>query len=289
MKANVHTHTDFCDGKDSPAEMARAAAAKGFTTLGFSAHCAYPFSSDWHIHIEDIPRYRAAIKALQAEYAGKMKIFCGFEADYIEGALHPDRTVLAAFAPDFIIGSVHYVPSDKKTPSPLLTVDDTAEKVAQWLSVCFDDDGARAVKAYFKAVRSMVRESDFDVVGHADLVKKRNKTLSFFDEKAGWYKTEIKKTAEAIARTGKIVEINTGGIARGATDETYPSAEMLYHLRKNGAEITINSDAHTADTLDTAFDTAIQTAAEAGYTSFLCLEAPGPGGWKKRRLCELGG
>ena len=35
-KRNYHTHTDFCDGQNTPEEMAEAAAKKGFIALGFS-------------------------------------------------------------------------------------------------------------------------------------------------------------------------------------------------------------------------------------------------------------
>lgn len=35
---NLHTHTIYCDGKDTPEEMILAACEKGFTSLGFSGH-----------------------------------------------------------------------------------------------------------------------------------------------------------------------------------------------------------------------------------------------------------
>ena len=38
IKSNFHTHTYFCDGKDSPEEMVLSAIERGFTTLGFSIH-----------------------------------------------------------------------------------------------------------------------------------------------------------------------------------------------------------------------------------------------------------
>ena len=37
-KANYHTHTKYCDGKNTVAEMTKAAFDKGFTHLGFSGH-----------------------------------------------------------------------------------------------------------------------------------------------------------------------------------------------------------------------------------------------------------
>ncbi len=275
---NMHTHTTYCDGKCPPAEMAATALKKGFAALGFSAHFAHPFAAEWHIAPEDIPAYISDVTALKKEYAGRMEIFLGFEAEYVRGFLYPERRLLASWKPDFIIGSVHFVPSDSASPAPLLTVDDTAENVRRWLLECFGGDEKRAVRAYFAAVRSMAAECDFDIIGHADLIKKRNRELSFFDENAAWYREEAAKTAEKIAKSGKIVEINTGGIARGATDTVYPSEEMLYVLHKNGAPITISSDAHAAETLDTAFDEAVRAAKAAGYRSAVWLTGEG---WKE--------
>ena len=275
---NLHTHTTYCDGKNTPAEMAAAAQKKGFAALGFSAHLAWPFDAGWHIAPRDIPSYIEEVAALKKEYAGRMDVFLGFEADYVSGFLYPERRILARWQPDFIIGSVHFVPTDLGRPAPLLTVDDTAENVRRWLVECFDGDEKRAIRAYFAAVRSMAAECDFDIVGHADLIRRRNKELSFFDEGAAWYRDEARKTAEALAKSGKIVEINTGGIARGSTDTVYPSEEMLYVLCKNGAPITINSDAHAVATLDAAFDEAVRAAKAAGYRATVCLTQDG---WKE--------
>ena len=35
---NFHTHTTYCDGKETAEQMVQAAIAKGFTRLGFSGH-----------------------------------------------------------------------------------------------------------------------------------------------------------------------------------------------------------------------------------------------------------
>ena len=273
--SSLHTHTTYCDGKNTPAEMAAAARQKGFSALGFSAHLAYPFAAEWHIAPQDIPSYISDVAVLKKEYAGRMDVFLGFEAEYVRGFLYPERRLLTRWSLDFIIGSVHFVPSDSGRPAPLLTVDDSAENVRRWLVECFGGDEKRAVRAYFAAVRSMATECDFDIVGHVDLIRRRNRELLFFDESAAWYRDEANKTAETIAKSGKIVEINTGGIARGATDSVYPSEEMLYVLCKNGAPITINSDAHTAETLDAAYGEAQRAARAAGYRSAVCLAQEG--------------
>ena len=38
IKSNVHTHTVFCDGADTPERMVLAAISAGMDTLGFSHH-----------------------------------------------------------------------------------------------------------------------------------------------------------------------------------------------------------------------------------------------------------
>ena len=38
IKCNYHTHTILCDGKDTAEEIIIEAIARGFETIGFSAH-----------------------------------------------------------------------------------------------------------------------------------------------------------------------------------------------------------------------------------------------------------
>lgn len=38
MLANFHTHSTFCDGKNTPEEIVLAALEKGFVSIGFSSH-----------------------------------------------------------------------------------------------------------------------------------------------------------------------------------------------------------------------------------------------------------
>ncbi len=38
MIANFHTHTVFCDGRNTPEEVVLSAIEKGFSAIGFSGH-----------------------------------------------------------------------------------------------------------------------------------------------------------------------------------------------------------------------------------------------------------
>lgn len=234
MKANFHTHSTFCDGRDTPEELVRAALAKGFAALGFSSHSEM---------LKDPPAYRAAIRALAARFRGRIRVFCGIEADW------PCPLDLTPY--DYVIGSVHSVPTPSGTR---LAVDHTPGILAAGLRDSFGGDGAALVRAYFSAVRAMLAAGRFDVVGHPDLVRKFNARHPFFDEGAAWYRDELERTADAIAACGKPVEVNTGAIARGWLDDAYPSPAFRRLLRERGVRFVLSSDAHSAEALDCAFD-----------------------------------
>ena len=277
-KANFHTHSKFCDGKNTAEEMVLAAIDKGFTVLGFSGHCIHPmnpefykpFDDVWHIPSSDIKSYTEEIRRLKEKYACKLQIYLGFEADYFDspeyGTAIPDKTSYAEFSPDYLIGAVHFVTTDKG----FYTVDHHAEVIKENLIKLYSKpngeiDGKKAVCDYFEAERTMLLKGNFDILAHPDLLRKRNGELKIFDENESWYKDELRATAKVIANAGVITEINTGAIARGAMDDTYPSQQFLELLHNYGVPVCINSDAHTTDGLDCAFDRAAEKARRAGY------------------------
>lgn len=268
MKTNYHTHTTFCDGKNTPEEMILAAIEKHFSVLGFSAHSMHPHGADWQMQPRDTQKYFETIRALSKKYSDRIKIYCGLEADYIQGFSCDFKNQFAEFSPDYLIGSVHYIVHK----NAFMTVDDKTENVRAGLEALFGGNGKRAVQEYFSLQREMLSSQKFLILGHADVIRKRNGELHFFDEGDGWYKKEIKETAKAAARAGVVAEINTGGIARGAIDDVYPSAEFLDCLHAAGVPVTFSSDAHSADTLDFAFDRAELAAVRAGYTEAAYFE-----------------
>ena len=252
MKSNYHTHSSWCDGKNTPEELILAAIAKGFDELGFSSHAMLPESdTDWVLTPDKAPRYAAEVRALAEKYRGRIKVRCGVEADYVPGGANPDRATYAAIAPDYIIGSIHFVvaPDGARVP-----VDHEPQLLMDGIRDHFGGSAEAFVKAYYAQARDMVANFDFDIVGHLDLVRKFNAKHPYFDERADWYRAEIAKTAEAVAKSGKLAEVNTGAISRGWLDDAYPSAEFRALLRERGVRFVLSADAHAADALDCAFD-----------------------------------
>lgn len=262
--ANLHTHTTFCDGTDSAETLVHAALDCGMTVLGFSGHSMYPFSTDWHIAVQSHDDYCAEICRLQTAFADRLRILLGFEADYLAPVACPRFERYAAFSPDYLIGSVHYVVAPNG--SGAFTVDSSAHELVRDIRAFFGGDARTAVCAYFAAEREMLTKGDFSIIAHPDLVRKYNASLRLFDETDEWYKRELRATAEAIARAGVIAEINTGGMVRAGMQSPYPSAYFLSLLHERGVPVAINSDAHCARDIAAHLDHAREYAKKVGYT-----------------------
>ena len=93
IKANYHTHSTWCDGKESPRKMIQAAVAKGFEVIGFSSHAMLPESdTDWVLTPEKAPRYMTEIRSLAEDFKDQIRVLGGVEAGYVPGGATPDRS-----------------------------------------------------------------------------------------------------------------------------------------------------------------------------------------------------
>ena len=101
-KQNLHIHTTYADGKDSPEEIIVEAIKKGFDSIGFSEHTYMEFSSyPYQMKVEETEIYKNEILALKEKYREKIDIFCGLEYEMYSS--------VPATGFDYLIGSVHYL------------------------------------------------------------------------------------------------------------------------------------------------------------------------------------
>lgn len=252
IKSNFHTHTYFCDGKDSPEDMVIAAMAKGFTVLGFSGHGQMPIENDFAMTAKTEPLYRKEILRLKKKYSGKIKIFCGAELDYFN--------VPSDFKYDYIIGSVHYVFKD----GHYIPVDLTADDVVDAVESFYGGDFESYAEDYYGMECEVVEKTGADIIGHIDLISK------FFEIKAFHYADRYfhaaEKCVKKLAYYNIPFEINTGAMARGYRTDPYPSREILGMIKKYNGKIIISSDCHDKKHLDYAFDKAVNLAVMCGFS-----------------------
>ncbi|MBR3641781.1 MAG: histidinol-phosphatase [Oscillibacter sp.] len=242
IKTDLHTHTTFCDGKNTPAEMARAAYALGMDCLGFSGHGYAPYDTDACMTREGAREYRAAVAALKAEYAGKMRILCGVEQDFWSEESTAEY--------DYVIGSVHYI----KCGAEYVCVDDSPERLCAGVERHFGGDFYACAEAYFDTVARVAEKTRCDIIGHFDLISKFNEKAHLFDEAHPRYAAAWQRAAERLLPYGKPFEINTGAMTRAWRTSPYPSAEMIDYLRERGARFLLSSDSHRAETLLYGFE-----------------------------------
>ena len=84
IRSNVHTHTSFCDGKNSVEEMALAAIDLDFVSLGYSIHGWTPYEPT-PVTLEKEALYRDEVRRVREKYRDQIEILLGAERD----ALYP--------------------------------------------------------------------------------------------------------------------------------------------------------------------------------------------------------
>ncbi|GHV92306.1 histidinol-phosphatase [Spirochaetia bacterium] len=284
----LHTHTVFCDGKDDIETCCRRAWEKGLVSIGFSAHAPVTkktgFKSDWHLGDDRLEEYLEAVRAARSRWEGKLPVYLGLEADYIEGLAGPVDADYPSLGLDYLIGSVHYlIPPNGAAP---FTVDGPPEELEQGLREGFGGDGEALTQAYWDAVTAMIRAGGFDILGHVDLVKKNNRDGRLFNPAERAFLRRAEEAAQAAARAGIAVEVNTGGLNRKKTAETYPSASILRFFRENRVPAIITADAHRAEDLDGHYTDARETLLASGYTETVFFEGRKEGAaiWKTEEI-----
>ena len=237
---NLHTHSVYCDGKDTPEEMIAAAKAKGFESIGFSGH-SYMDYSDYMRGKDRTAEYIKDVTALKAKYKGDFEIFLGLEVDMYSEI---DPSVY-----DYLIGSVHLISIENE----LVEVDHTARKIIEASDKYFCGDRMLFAKRYYETVIELAEKFKFDIVGHIDLVTKFNEKDCVIDTSDRRYMTYVTDAVDALIPTGAIFEINTGAIARGMRTTPYPSDDLLKFMIHNNAKLILNSDCHSRQKLDCYF------------------------------------
>ena len=238
---DLHAHTAYCDGANSPEEMVKAAIDKGLTTFGLSGHSYTSFDTSYCMQREDIPRYIAEVNYLKAAYYDRIHVLCGVEQDYYSD--YPTDEF------DYVIGSVHYL----RLGEEYVPVDESADILRSAADRYFGGDMIALCEEYYRTVADVANKTGCDIIGHFDLISKFNEREHLFDESDPRYAAAWKAAADELLKAGVPFEINTGAISRGCRTSPYPSAEMITYIKANGGRLVLSSDAHSTDAIAYGF------------------------------------
>ena len=266
---NLHTHSNFSDGKANAEDVVIEAINQGLEVLGFSDHSPVPFENSFAIKNDQVSNYIETIKSLKEKYQDKIDIYCSMEMDFIPGIVKNFKNTKEELGLDYMIGSVHLVGNDIEK---LWFIDGSkVETYDEGLNNFYGGDIKKGVKTFFYQYNEMIETEEFDIVGHFDKIKMHNRDRYFLEEDK-WYRDLLMETLTLIKEKSLIVEVNTRGIYKKRSTDFYPATWLLPIMKEMNVPVVISSDSHKAEELTLCFKEAEDALRTAGYKETFCYK-----------------
>lgn len=238
----LHSHTQYCDGRATMEEMARAAINAGMTLYGFTPHSPIPFDSPCNMTADSVEEYLHEVDRIQTLYAGKCRFLKGMEIDYIGADWGPANSYFQTLGLDYSIGSVHFIPSQYGEP---VDIDGKFESFKRKMAEHFNGDIDYVVEAFFRQSMAMLAAGGFDILGHFDKVGQNASLFAPGIEEGSHYRGLLDEYMRQIVESGVIVELNTKSYEQYG--RFFPTKGLLPYLIDHKVPIVVNSDAHHPD------------------------------------------
>lgn len=277
MLQNLHTHTLFSDGSDTPEKYIETAIALGLTGIGFSDHSPLPFENTFALRENQVQNYCDNIlshRYLTVSPSHHFTVFLGMEVDFIPGMGYSFDYFRENFPLDYLIGSVHLVRNGSAGDLWFIDGPDPA-MYDEGLNMFFGGDIRKGVTAYYRQINEMLTSGKMEVIGHMDKIKMHNRGR-FFRETEPWYAALVEETLDLVKQTGAIVEINTRGLYKQRSDSLFPGPWVLEKIHSLEIPVIISSDAHRPAELTMLFNETAGLLFEIGFREVMELS---PTGW----------
>jgi len=248
MPVDYHMHTVFSDGKGKHIDYIAKGQKEQLTAIGFSEHICFQ-DVRWTVHPDVVDHWVSAMLELRSKSSFPVKF--GVEMDYLEGKEEEIAAFLKKYDFDYVYGSVHFIDEWNFDVNRL-------DKFEEF-------DTYDLYKKYFRLVQKAARSGLFDIMSHADLIKK-------FNYRPQQDITDIyRETARAFQEGGVVFEINTSGQNKKCA-EFYPARPLIEACFKAGVPVTLGSDAHKPEEVGQHFNEAIALLKEIGYTGVVSFD-----------------
>lgn len=195
--ANYHTHTTRCQHADgTEEEYIHAALAQGYQVLGFSDHTPWnyyamsPKARRIRMDALELPDYVSTLSALRREYAGRLRLHIGLEAEYFPEGLSWLDEQRERFGIEYLLLGCHY---------------DSIGPESNYLGRPRD---AGDVRRYADLVQEGLESGRYICLAHPDLFLNGCTVFDAEAEKA------CRQVCETAVKTGTILEYNLAGYLR---------------------------------------------------------------------------
>lgn len=251
MYANYHTHTYRCKhavGEDRA--YVEAAIRGGLKVLGFSDH--YPwlldngYSSSSRMEFSQLEDYVDSIQTLKKAYSQDIKIYLGFESEYLPELMEQQQHILKDYPIDYMILGQHFV-----TPEPYGSY--TGLPTA-------DED---FFSEYIDSIIEGMGTGKYRYLAHPDLIH--------FTGNQQLYDREMLRLCKFLKKHNYPVEINLLGVYE---KRHYTSNHFLELAKEAGNSVIVGVDAHQPNRLEMteAIESCYQMAKNAGLEIVTVLD-----------------
>ncbi len=228
---DYHTHTFRCGHAGGMArDYIESALIKGLSSVAVTDHIPIYFLPgddplpEFAMAKSELAGYVNEVLGLKEEYASRIEVLLGIEADYIEGREADLEHLLNRYQWDVVLGSVHWVAGD--------WIDGPSSARRH------ETEGSEALfNEYYRLLARACKTGLFDVMTHFDLPKK-------FGHQRPEACRELEMAAVAAAAEATVaIEVSSAGLRKPVREE-YPAPELLSRLVLAGVPVVFSSDAH---------------------------------------------
>ena len=223
LTANYHTHTWRCNhAEGTEREYVEQAVARKLQVLGFSDHSPQVFdpgyTSGFRMRPDQLEDYVTTLRSLREEYAGRIEILIGLEAEYYPRFFGRLLELIRPFGLDYLILGQHFIGNE-----------------CEGLPHCShptEDEGM--LERYVKQTIEGMETGVFSCFAHPDVLNYTGDRRIY----RKWYEKLCVRAKELNVP----LEMNVLGYV---TDRHYPNATFFQIAREVGNEVIPGCDAHS--------------------------------------------
>ncbi len=248
IKTDMHLHTCYSHGKNTPFEMHAAAEKAGLGIIGFTEHSPRPAGFDYtheyreklSAHLDTYVREVLNLKNSARKSPHGCQVLFGMEIDWLEGEEDFIRQACSAYDFDYLIGSVHFLHHWGFDDGNQPWLDATSQECEKY----YED--------YFLAWHGMLASGFFQVAAHPDLIKIHSvHTFQKWLEKPRALEL-IHVCLTTLRDSGMAMEVSSAGLRKPCA-EIYPAPQIMKMAASLDLPVSFASDAHCVNDVGHAF------------------------------------
>ncbi|MNO29304.1 Histidinol-phosphatase [compost metagenome] len=260
---DLHTHHERCGHASGALEdYIESAISRGIKVLGITDHSPYFFADEDHLFPKlamaksEFFKYVEEAFYLKKKYMDQIELLVGVESDIFKEHIDLYDHVYSGFPLDYVIGSIHFT-------SPSLV-----NKGMDW-STASEEERDEEFKRFIELMQLSVQSKWVNIIGHMDRFNRGYESFQHL------YAPYIAPLLKVMAQRGVALEVNTGGF-RKASEDWYPSMNVIEQAHYYGVDITFGSDAHDPLRVGDEWEKVRSTLEQIGFKRWVIFKQRNP-------------